>query len=173
MTSRSRANRPQRPHTSDNRSGGGVSGEKKRVYCLGLRRIWGYLTGLFTGTQSRRPNTTSPGSSRGLGQPAMARSAPEPGPQYRGLHHGGQERYRADMPVIPHMASTGYRPPPDLSRQVSEMPQGASSSTEVIIALMGVTGAGKSYFIREISGNSEVVVSGDLHSCKIVPCWRS
>jgi hypothetical protein len=30
---------------------------------------------------------------------------------------------------------------------------------------MGVTGAGKSYFIREVSGNSDVVVSGDLHSC--------
>jgi hypothetical protein len=44
------------------------------------------------------------------------------------------------------------------------MPQEASSSTEVIIALMGVTGAGKSYFIREVSGNSEVVVSGDLYS---------
>ncbi|KAG0125528.1 P-loop containing nucleoside triphosphate hydrolase protein [Tuber indicum] len=28
-----------------------------------------------------------------------------------------------------------------------------------------VTGAGKSYFIREVSGNSEVVVSDDLHSC--------
>ena len=63
--------------------------------------------------------------------------------------------------------------------------------TEIIITLIGVTGkiqsqfktsidwlrqvigVGKSYFIREVTGNSEVKVSCDLYSCKIVPCFRS
>ncbi|KAG0634940.1 hypothetical protein HOY80DRAFT_1058450 [Tuber brumale] len=35
-----------------------------------------------------------------------------------------------------------------------------------------VAGAGKSYFIKEVSGNSEVVLSGDLYSCthKVQSC---
>ncbi|PWW78611.1 hypothetical protein C7212DRAFT_21302, partial [Tuber magnatum] len=36
---------------------------------------------------------------------------------------------------------------------------------EILIAVMGVTGAGKSYFIREVTGNSDVKVSSGLHSC--------
>jgi len=35
--------------------------------------------------------------------------------------------------------------------------------------LKGVTGAGKSYFIKELSGHSEVKVSDGLYSCKISP----
>ncbi|CUS07476.1 unnamed protein product [Tuber aestivum] len=36
---------------------------------------------------------------------------------------------------------------------------------EILIAVMGVTGVGKSYFISEVSGRSEVKVSDGLHSC--------
>ncbi|PUU81476.1 hypothetical protein B9Z19DRAFT_1062608 [Tuber borchii] len=39
-------------------------------------------------------------------------------------------------------------------------PPKVSPGTEIIIALMGVTGAGKSYFIREVSGNSAVEEEG-------------
>ncbi|PUU75514.1 hypothetical protein B9Z19DRAFT_896141, partial [Tuber borchii] len=35
---------------------------------------------------------------------------------------------------------------------------------EIIISVMGVTDAGKSYFIREVTGNPEVKVSGGLYS---------
>lgn len=35
------------------------------------------------------------------------------------------------------------------------------------IAVMGVTGAGKSTFIKWASGNSDVVVGHDLESCKL------
>ncbi|PUU81474.1 P-loop containing nucleoside triphosphate hydrolase protein, partial [Tuber borchii] len=44
-------------------------------------------------------------------------------------------------------------------------PPKVSPGAEIIIALMGVTGAGKSYFIREVTGNSAVEVSGDLYPC--------
>ncbi|KAG0641238.1 P-loop containing nucleoside triphosphate hydrolase protein [Tuber brumale] len=165
MSSRSTANRPRRPHTSDNRAGGGVSGERKRAHCLGLKKIWGYLAGCFTRAQSRRSGKASQGGSRRSSPPAMTPNPSEPGSQCREPHHGTQEQRRPDMPAIPRVESTGYRPPPELGQEVCTMPQEASPGTEVIIALMGVTGAGKSYFIREVSGNSEVVVSGDLHSC--------
>ncbi|PUU74173.1 hypothetical protein B9Z19DRAFT_1001545 [Tuber borchii] len=69
------------------------------------------------------------------------------------------------------------------TEHVSTIPPKDSLGTEIIIALMGVTGkiqsllepcirwlrratgSGKSYFVREVSGNSEVEVSGDLYSC--------
>lgn len=35
-----------------------------------------------------------------------------------------------------------------------------------LIAVMGVTGAGKSTFIREVSGDQTVVVGDGLESCK-------
>ncbi|PWW75439.1 hypothetical protein C7212DRAFT_364600 [Tuber magnatum] len=38
-------------------------------------------------------------------------------------------------------------------------------SNEILIAVMGATGAGKSYFIREVSGCSGINVSNGLHSC--------
>jgi ABC-type hemin transport system ATPase subunit len=37
------------------------------------------------------------------------------------------------------------------------------------IAVMGVTGAGKSTFIRWASGDEEVEVGHDLHSCQFSP----
>ncbi|CUS07478.1 unnamed protein product [Tuber aestivum] len=45
------------------------------------------------------------------------------------------------------------------------MPTSAGPGKEILIAVMGVTGAGKSYFIREVTGNSGVEVSSGLHSC--------
>ncbi|PUU76907.1 P-loop containing nucleoside triphosphate hydrolase protein [Tuber borchii] len=45
------------------------------------------------------------------------------------------------------------------------MPATEETEQEVIIAVMGVTGTGKSYFIREVSGISDVEVSSKLHSC--------
>jgi hypothetical protein len=65
------------------------------------------------------------------------------------------------------MDNTGYspHPPPGPGQQVYPIPPEVPPAEEIIIALMGVTGAGKSYFIREVSGNSEVVVSDDLYSC--------
>ncbi|KAA8893581.1 P-loop containing nucleoside triphosphate hydrolase protein [Sphaerosporella brunnea] len=44
-------------------------------------------------------------------------------------------------------------------------PPAVEAGKEIIIALMGVTGAGKSYFIRKISGLSEVEVGDGLESC--------
>ncbi|KAG0134446.1 P-loop containing nucleoside triphosphate hydrolase protein, partial [Tuber indicum] len=49
--------------------------------------------------------------------------------------------------------------------QPSTMSPNVAAGKEILIAVMGVTGAGKSYFIREVSGNSGVKVSGGLHSC--------
>ncbi|PUU76905.1 hypothetical protein B9Z19DRAFT_1129027 [Tuber borchii] len=45
------------------------------------------------------------------------------------------------------------------------MPATDDPEQEVIIAVMGVTGTGKNYFIREVSGISDVKVSDGLHSC--------
>ncbi|KAG0641240.1 hypothetical protein HOY80DRAFT_999485 [Tuber brumale] len=96
--------------------------------------------------------------------PEIIRNPPELDHQYREPHRGTQVRYHTDM------TNARYRsqPPPRLGQEVYTAPPEISPSTEIIIALMGVTGkiqsAGKSYFIKEVSGNSEVVVSGDLYS---------
>jgi len=60
---------------------------------------------------------------------------------------------------------------------------------EIIIAVMGMTGIthiypkpatyqlrqllgeGRGYFVRGVSGISDIEVSGDLYACKIFPCW--
>ncbi|KAG0641239.1 P-loop containing nucleoside triphosphate hydrolase protein [Tuber brumale] len=68
------------------------------------------------------------------------------------------------MPEVANARNCPH-PPPGPGRQVNTTPEETSPGGEIIIALMGMTGAGKSYFIREVSGNSEVVVSCDLYSC--------
>ena len=40
----------------------------------------------------------------------------------------------------------------------------------VLIAVMGVTGSGKSTFIKQVTGSKDVVVGNDLTSCmKLIP----
>jgi hypothetical protein len=88
------------------------------------------------------------------------------GPDYQhGLLH--QVLQQKDVPEVPTPVDTSYRPisPPGLVQEVHPTLQEVSPNKEIIIALMGVTGAGKSYFIREVSGNSEVVVGRNLYSC--------
>ncbi|KAG0632786.1 P-loop containing nucleoside triphosphate hydrolase protein [Tuber brumale] len=67
-------------------------------------------------------------------------------------------------PVSPNPENS-LASPPVLVLRASDMVTKASPGREILIAVMGVTGAGKSYFIREVSGHSEVKVSGGLHSC--------
>jgi len=51
--------------------------------------------------------------------------------------------------------------------------QSSEINNEVVIAVMGITGAGKSYFIREVSGIENVVVGDDLESCTSeIVGWR-
>ncbi|PUU76908.1 P-loop containing nucleoside triphosphate hydrolase protein [Tuber borchii] len=61
--------------------------------------------------------------------------------------------------VLPPYLPTGPPLPSDI------VPLRDDQEREVIIAVMGVTGTGKSYFIREVSGISNVEVSSSLHSC--------
>ncbi|PWW79643.1 hypothetical protein C7212DRAFT_275951 [Tuber magnatum] len=65
------------------------------------------------------------------------------------------------------MSSTNYPPhlPPGPPPQPPIIPPKDGVEQEIIIAVMGVTGTGKSYFIKEVSGISDVVVSNGLHSC--------
>jgi Fe-S cluster assembly ATPase SufC len=44
---------------------------------------------------------------------------------------------------------------------------------DVVIAVMGITGAGKSYFIRQITGNDEVTVGVSQVSCKSTTLLQS
>ncbi|KAG0641500.1 hypothetical protein HOY80DRAFT_1111999 [Tuber brumale] len=89
-----------------------------------------------------------------------------PGYQSGGPHHGTQAQYHKGIPGMPAVTNSAYPPhlPPGLCQQVNATPPEVSPGEEIIIAFMGVAGAGKSYFIREVSGNSEVVVSFDLYS---------
>ncbi|PWW79468.1 hypothetical protein C7212DRAFT_361947 [Tuber magnatum] len=79
-----------------------------------------------------------------------------------GPNHGKKAGHLANKPAVPSVTNTGRRPRPlpGPEQQVSAIPPEASPDTEIIIALMGVTGAGKSYFIREVSGNSQVKEEG-------------
>ncbi|PUU81471.1 hypothetical protein B9Z19DRAFT_1122095 [Tuber borchii] len=56
-------------------------------------------------------------------------------------------------------------PPTANAGSLPTTPPKVSPGTEIIIALLGVTGAGKSHFIREVSGNLAVEVSSDLYPC--------
>jgi len=47
---------------------------------------------------------------------------------------------------------------------VSKKPRRRCLSPEVVVAVMGVTGAGKSSFIRRLTANNEVVVGAGLRS---------
>ena len=192
MYSRSSSEFPPLPPPSGGRPGGGAAGGKEQAPHFILKGVWRNLKKAFTGKQSRHSHTASPGDPRVDRVPELDGRPLESDPQYRRPRHDAQGGYHPNMSEMPAMANTGYgpRPPPGLGRQGSAMPQQASPGTEIIIALMGVTGkiqdvfktsmhlliwvtgAGKSYFIREVTGNPEVAVSGDLYSCKMVPCRR-
>lgn len=47
---------------------------------------------------------------------------------------------------------------------VLQKPRRRSIVPEIVVAVMGVTGAGKSSFIRRLTGNDEVVVGNGLQS---------
>ncbi|PUU74169.1 hypothetical protein B9Z19DRAFT_474156 [Tuber borchii] len=83
------------------------------------------------------------------------------GPNYLVTH--GQ--YRTDMPTAPPGITTQHpQYPPERSGQQAPMiPPEVIPGTEIIIAVMGVTG--KSYFIREVTGNPNVRVNRNLYSC--------
>ncbi|RPA90725.1 hypothetical protein L873DRAFT_1848664 [Choiromyces venosus 120613-1] len=79
------------------------------------------------------------------------------------------------MPAMPPMTDTRPTPSPppaSVSQSSTNLPK-AMGSPEIIVALMGVTikiqrichisGAGKSYFIREVTSSSKVVVSRGLN----------
>ncbi|RPA90193.1 hypothetical protein L873DRAFT_1848917 [Choiromyces venosus 120613-1] len=69
------------------------------------------------------------------------------------------------MPATPPMTDTRPAPSPapaSVSQSSTNLPK-AMGSPEIIIALKGVTGAGKSYFIREVTSSSKVGVSRGLN----------
>ncbi|KAG0641241.1 P-loop containing nucleoside triphosphate hydrolase protein [Tuber brumale] len=161
--SRSTVNRPLLPHAPYNRSG-----ERKRSPGSKLKRILRCFTSCFTGTKSRHTNSASSGNPQTPynQQVPEKQQLPELDYRYGGSYRSAQVGHHRSVPEMPSIANTGYppHPPPGLGQQVYTTPPEVSPGEEIIIALMGVTGAGKSYFIREVSGNSEVVVSDDLYS---------
>jgi hypothetical protein len=52
----------------------------------------------------------------------------------------------------------------DTTPQPKQRPKKRSITREVVVAVMGVTGAGKSSFIRKVTGNDEVRVGEGLQS---------
>ncbi|KAG0641243.1 P-loop containing nucleoside triphosphate hydrolase protein [Tuber brumale] len=121
--------------------------------------------------QIRRDEVDEKGKPRGPFE--MDGSPLRPGGQTKGTHQGTQAESRGGVREMPPTADPKYtpHPPPVPDQQVYTTLPEVSPNEEIIIALMGVTGkvqmtgAGKSFFIREVSGNSEVVVSDDLYSC--------
>jgi ABC-type lipoprotein export system ATPase subunit len=49
-------------------------------------------------------------------------------------------------------------------RESARISQNASVESEIIIAVMGQTGSGKSRFIKQITGSDEITVGHGLHS---------
>lgn len=46
-------------------------------------------------------------------------------------------------------------------------------SSDVIIAVMGMTGAGKSSFIKEVSGRKDIIIGHKISSgLADIPTWR-
>lgn len=67
------------------------------------------------------------------------------------------------MTLIQHQAATGMNTP-----IVDEGGFNERGEREVVIAVMGITGAGKSYLIQQITGQPVVVGEG-LEGCKLLP----
>jgi Fe-S cluster assembly ATPase SufC len=60
-----------------------------------------------------------------------------------------------------------------LKKQESDVPSNDNNGPnedgekEAVIAVMGITGAGKSYFIQKMTGDQDVVVGDSQMSCKL------
>ncbi|PWW79470.1 hypothetical protein C7212DRAFT_361948 [Tuber magnatum] len=160
-------------YASNGRPGRGVGKEGERAPPPTLREMWRSWTKGFSkkprppGADSALPRDTEiPESQQKTNIHEMDGNPPGPGSRHEGPHHGTQAQHPTEMPETTPVPGPDYRPPPPPGpgQQVCTGPPGGSPDTDIIIALMGVTGAGKSYFIREVSGNSQVEVSHDLNS---------
>lgn len=56
--------------------------------------------------------------------------------------------------------------------QITAIPT-KSDAVEIIIAVMGMTGSGKSHLIQQITGSSDIEVGHTLKSSHLLPSWRS
>ena len=45
----------------------------------------------------------------------------------------------------------------------------ASGSSDILIAVLGVTGAGKTTFVSKCTGNSDLVIGHGVESCALFP----
>jgi hypothetical protein len=55
----------------------------------------------------------------------------------------------------------------DTINKAIETPSGAEGGEQIVIAVMGVTGAGKSSFIKNVTGSQDVLVGHDLESSTV------
>ena len=131
---------------------------------------------------SAHPTSSQPASSASPPPTSQPRASPPRATRPQGQNH-------KDILAAPPLGATGDspQPPQEPSQQDGAAPQEVTPNREVIVAVMGVTGkiqslfktcidwlrsvigAGKSYFVREVSGNSEVKVSDGLYSCMVTP----
>jgi predicted GTPase len=81
-------------------------------------------------------------------------------------HRGSQMGSRLSAILQELQKRQATETPPPLGKQKSRK---RSLMTEVVVAVMGVTGAGKSSFIRRVTENEEVHVGGGLQSSKNIP----
>jgi hypothetical protein len=75
-------------------------------------------------------------------------------------------RNSSRLPLVPgaFVEDMEWREPPkDVPEPVKYSP-GSSDDTNVVVAVMGVTGAGKSTFIKTVSGRNDVIVGDSLSS---------
>ena len=75
------------------------------------------------------------------------------------------------------LPSTIVPPMDDLEKEITIAVMGLTSNIHAcpksaVYWLRQLLGVGKSYFIREVSGISDIEVGGNRYSCKVVPCWR-
>jgi len=174
----------------DNTPGGYATGERERVPGSKTKftQKWEKLGSLLL-FSTKSPPHQGPSQSNNLQMPI---NHPIPGLTELPDNSSGPVTHvpkDMDMSPVPPMVTAGHcqYPPRAPGQQASTMPPEVTPGAEIIIALMGVTGkiqsltktrihrlrsvtgAGKSYFIKEVTGNPEVIVSSGLYSCKVVP----
>jgi len=52
-----------------------------------------------------------------------------------------------------------------------ETPFSSFTKRSILIAVMGMTGAGKTYFIKHVTGLEEMEIGHGLKSCKYIPIY--